>query len=151
MESNRKDKRCSVCGRYFRPDRRARGRQKTCGKEDCRRKHKSRSQAKWLKRNPGYFSGRYVKIKAWREGHPGYQKVWRANRKIEIQDETGRSKPVPERELLIRAVVPGSKIQDEILSVRLTGQGVWEVGAKKSSEIQDEIARNLLCTVGYSL
>lgn len=150
MKTKQRDYRCSVCGRYFKPDCRTKFRQRICGKDSCRKEQKKRSQAEWLKKNPGYFEGRYPKVKVWREGKPGYQKAWRSKRRDEIQDEIGGSKPCCERELLIPAIIPGSKIQDEILSVRQAKNGLWVVGTKKVSEIQDEMARDLLYRVSLS-
>lgn len=71
-------KRCPYCGRHYTPYIRAAGTQKSCGRAACRKKHKLKTQIAWLERNPDYFRGRYIKVKCWRESHPGYQKEYRA-------------------------------------------------------------------------
>lgn len=52
----RRSKPCSVCRRWFKPDARVGARQRTCGAPECRRKQKQRTQARWSKRNPSYWS-----------------------------------------------------------------------------------------------
>jgi hypothetical protein len=143
MKEKQRDYRCSICGRYFKPDCRAKNRQRTCNREACKKKQKAKSQRLWLQKNSGYFKGRYVKVKDWRTRNPDYQKRWRSKRLVEIQDEIRASKPYWERELLIPAVVLGSKIQDEILSVSRSPCGNWVVGTKKAFEIQDEMAQSV--------
>jgi len=144
MKEKQRDYRCSICGRYFKPDRRVTYRQKTCNREACRKEQKAKSQRLWLQKSPGYFKGRYVKVSEWRKRNPDYQKRWRSKRLDEIQDEMRTSKPYWERELLIPAVVLGSEIQDEILSVSRSRCGNWVVGTKKAFEIQDEMAQSVL-------
>ncbi len=51
---------CSVCRRWFVPDARVRGCQRTCGPA-CRREQKRRTQAAWLERNPGYWAARRLR------------------------------------------------------------------------------------------
>lgn len=55
MEGKRKfsKRKCSVCGRWFQPDPRAKHCQKTCGKE-CRRAREARQQANWRRKRPEY-------------------------------------------------------------------------------------------------
>ena len=71
-------KRCPYCGRQYIPYIRAIKTQKSCGKAACLKKQKHESQASWLERNPDYFRGRYIKVKRWRDAHPGYQRKYRA-------------------------------------------------------------------------
>jgi len=66
----REQKRCGYCGRYYKPDPRTRKTQKSCAQAACRAKRKMESQRKWTEANPGYFQGRYEKVKQWRERHP---------------------------------------------------------------------------------
>jgi len=49
---------CSICRRWFQPDRRVRDRQKTCSSPECRAERKRRSQAEWSAKNPDYWTGR---------------------------------------------------------------------------------------------
>jgi len=60
-------KRCVICGRFFVPDRRVKGRQKACGRLRCRKGRKQLAQDRWCKKNPAYFKGRYPYVKEWRQ------------------------------------------------------------------------------------
>jgi hypothetical protein len=56
-------KHCRYCGRFFVPDPRSAGRQKTCGRKKCRKQHEKTYAWRWRKENPCYFTGRYSKTK----------------------------------------------------------------------------------------
>lgn len=45
---------CSVCGKWFLPNSRQGDRQKTCGRQECKREWHRRACAKWHSKNPGY-------------------------------------------------------------------------------------------------
>ena len=70
-------KRCPFCRALFLPDYRLGNRQVACSKPQCQRARKQENQAHWLKRHPGYFTGRYPKVKRWLEAHPGYLATYR--------------------------------------------------------------------------
>jgi hypothetical protein len=74
-------KRCVYCGRFYKPDPRARKTQKSCPDPKCRAKRKRESHKRWLEANPNYFRGRYSEVKAWREKYPDYQRQWRQRKK----------------------------------------------------------------------
>jgi len=84
--TNRRQKRCVYCGRYYRPDPRVRRTQKSCNDPKCRARRKRESHKKWLEANPDYFKGRYAEVKEWRKNHPDYQRLWE-KKAHEIQDE----------------------------------------------------------------
>ena len=71
-------KRCPYCGNHYIPYIRTAKAQKSCGRAACRKKRKLEAQKKWVKANPGYFRGRYVKVKGWLKSHPGYLGEYRA-------------------------------------------------------------------------
>jgi len=109
-------KRCVYCGRYYKPDPRARKIQKSCQDAKCRAKRKRESQKRWVEANPDYFKGRYSEVKEWRKKYPDYQRLWR-KRTREIQDEiwlvrqcgcgsyvAGRKKVVREQNPIVIAV-----------------------------------------------
>lgn len=99
-------KQCLFCGRYFTPDVRVGQRQKACVRDECRKARKKSAQREWLKKNEGYFKGRYPYVKAWRQG------------KKMIQDGIPPKRPY--LELVIR--IPAGKkdmIQDEIILRRV--------------------------------
>lgn len=107
MESNRKH--CCCCGRIFIPHRRLGDRQKTCGREECKKTLNKESQKAWRVRNPECVKGRYPYIKAWRAKNPGYQRKWRSKRR-EIQN----SIPDPSPMKSIRCLVPVNLLKNEI-------------------------------------
>ena len=54
MSDPRKKRPCCICRHWFRPDPRVGGRQRACGKAECRASLRQKSQASWRRRNPGY-------------------------------------------------------------------------------------------------
>src|SRR5260370_16145909 len=52
--SDRGKRPCCTCGHWSRPDPRVGGRQRACGKAECRAALRQKSQASWRRRNPGY-------------------------------------------------------------------------------------------------
>lgn len=77
---------CLHCREKQRCEARNQGRQRYCGKSDCRRASKAASQARWNARleNEDYFrgSGNVDRVRAWRAANPGY---WR-KRSVEGKD-----------------------------------------------------------------
>lgn len=142
-------KRCVYCGRYFKPDRRVKDRQKACKDEGCRRRRKKEAQRRWVEANPGYFKGRYGYVKEWRGRHPGYQRLWRARRRAkrrEIQDEISSSKPIVVIRLAIPAKLLKGEIQDEIRLVRQCGCGYFVTGDRMQDTRLDGIAQRTSVT-----
>jgi hypothetical protein len=129
--TERGQKRCAYCGRYYRPDPRARKVQKSCLDAKCRAKRKRESHRRWREANPDYFKGRYSEIKAWRKKHPDYQRLWRKKVR-EIQDEIPPSEPVKTMVLVIPERMLKNEIQDEIRLVRQCGCGSYVAGEKKA-------------------
>ena len=48
-------KRCIICRRLFWPDGRVGDRQRACGRSECQRARRARTQASWRRRNPDYL------------------------------------------------------------------------------------------------
>ena len=128
--TRRRQKRCAYCGRYYKPDPRARQVQRSCQNPTCRAKRKRGSQRKWVEANPDYFKGRYSEVKAWREKHPDYQRLWRKKAR-EIQDKIPPEKPVRTMVLVIPDDMLQNEIQDEIRLVRQCGCGSYVAGGQK--------------------
>jgi hypothetical protein len=111
--------RCQICGRHYRPDRRAGRRQRSCARPECRRERKRRAQQQWLARNPGYFRGRYEYVKTWRQRRREQLQHERERRAEVIQDTIPPENAYEQLTLLIPACRAGV-IQDEIVLKRLT-------------------------------
>ena len=122
-----RQKRCVYCGRYYKPDSRARKTQKICREAVCRAKRKRESHKRWVEANPDYFKGRYVNVKEWRKKHPDYQRLWRKKVR-EIQDKIPPAEPVKTMVLVIPAKMLRNEIQDEIRLVRQCGCGSYVAG-----------------------
>ena len=111
--------RCQICGRHYRPDRRAGRRQRSCARPECRRERKRRAQQQWVARNPGYFRGRYEYVKAWRQRRREQRQQEQERLPEVIQDAMPPKNAYQQLTLLIPACRAGV-IQDEIVLKRLT-------------------------------
>jgi len=76
-------RRCPFCRRWFHPHPRLKQRQKTCGRTDCRRMQKRKSDQQWRTEHPDYFRDTYALQKErygtrsdykrrYRQQHPDY-------------------------------------------------------------------------------
>jgi hypothetical protein len=54
---------CRICRRWFTPNPRLKGRQKTCGNAKCKREWHKKKCAEWNKKNPDYFKTNYLQGK----------------------------------------------------------------------------------------
>jgi hypothetical protein len=54
---------CLICKDSFIPDPRVGDRQKVCKKLSCKQQRKKLAQHNWVRKNPGYFKGRYPQLK----------------------------------------------------------------------------------------
>jgi hypothetical protein len=128
--ADRRQKRCVYCGRYYRPDPRARDNQKSCCNPTCRAKRKRASYKKCVEANPEYFKGRYAEIKEWRKKNPDYQRLWRKKTR-EIQNGIPPAKPVRTMVLVIPEEMLKNEIQNEIRLVKQCGCGFYVAGMEK--------------------
>ena len=85
---------CAACGAIFIPEFRSAGRQRYCGRPECRKASRRESQRRWLAKvaNLGYHSGpeQSARVKAWREAHPNRRK-----RKLEGSQNPGSTATSP--------------------------------------------------------
>jgi len=51
---------CRICRRWFRPDNRVGDRQRACGRPDCQRARRQKTQARWRCRNAGYATAHRI-------------------------------------------------------------------------------------------
>ena len=64
MQRTRTRKRpCRICRKWFMPDPRQIGRQKTCGEPACKKENHRRQCAKWNQKNRDYFKANYLSEK----------------------------------------------------------------------------------------
>lgn len=54
---------CRICGRWFLPNPRLKGRQKTCGDPQCKREWHRKKCAEWNGKNADYFKSNYLQKK----------------------------------------------------------------------------------------
>jgi len=54
---------CSICRRWFYPDRRVGERQRACSERSCQVARRARTQACWRRRNPDYFTARRLQLR----------------------------------------------------------------------------------------
>ncbi len=130
--------RCRYCGRFFRPDPRKRGRsrQKTCGREACRRKHQRRKNAAWAKRHAGYGKSRRVKTRAWAKAYPDYWKRYRREHPEYARRDNRRRVGAKKRaRRSAKQTVIREKLVEKLLAVR-------EIGVKRSAK-QTVMARRV--------
>jgi hypothetical protein len=60
-----------VCGEVLVADRRVRGQQRVCGRDECQRERHRRACSKWRARHPDYDRERRLRARVVREAPPG--------------------------------------------------------------------------------
>lgn len=77
---------CRSCREWFEPDCRHVKDQHFCANPECRKASHRHSHHKWLKRNPGFYSGNehVLRVRAWRQEHPDSGGGVRPGRTINI-------------------------------------------------------------------
>jgi len=76
-------RRCPFCRHWYHPHPRLNRRQQTCGRPECRRQQKQKSNQQWRAENPDYFRGAYARqkekygtradyMRLYRQQHPDY-------------------------------------------------------------------------------
>lgn len=134
---------CRFCREWFSPDPRVGDRQYACATEACRAQRKAFSQAAWLKRHPGYFRGRAVKHRRWREAHPDAQRRRRQG-----------DPALRERERLARArrrktAATRRAVEQDAMALQLLG-GLEDRYRVSRAVEQDEMTPHLLVAVGVA-
>ena len=92
---------CSICRKWFQPDVRQKGRQKTCG-PDCMKEQHRRQCEKWNKKNKEYFKNNYLdqKIEIAESKHPVPCQTHTASQ--EQLPQKRQAKPVLPCEIIVR-------------------------------------------------
>jgi len=130
-------KKCVSCGQFFVPDRRIGERQKCCSAPGCQKKRKRIQEKAWRSQYPDYFKGLFYEsyVKPWRAAHPGYQKAWRAKKRLrdkvahEIKTQIPTVSPMQSIRLNLRVPLRLGEIKTQFLKVTQVGQAFWVDGA----------------------
>ena len=61
---------CCICRRWFMPNVRVGGRQRTCGRPECKKALRKKNQAAWRARNPDYFTAWRIQTRTAAEQEP---------------------------------------------------------------------------------
>lgn len=112
---------CEICHKQFDADYRVANRQRVCSELSCQRERKRRAQQAWLKKNPGYFKGRYPQLK---------EKI--LDRQKKLRTETAKELSADSQ--------PSATIQDEITANN--NSLLSQLGAVLT--IQDEITSKFI-------
>ncbi|CAN7734252.1 hypothetical protein [Paraburkholderia hospita] len=87
-----RQRKCLGCGALFRADPRNVKHQRYCSAPACRQASKAASQRQWLSQpeNQDYFRGaqNVVRVRRWREQHPGYWRRSGAREGCALQDDS---------------------------------------------------------------
>lgn len=94
-------KRCPHCKKLFTPNPRLKGKQKTCGREECQKARRRENAKKWREKNPDYDDRTYREARfrthrTWkrhywathlecRQHHTEYMRQWRGMKKIPLK------------------------------------------------------------------
>jgi hypothetical protein len=119
MKHEIQSKVCMICKENFVPDPRVGARQKVCKKLSCKLQRKKLAQQNWLRKNPGYFKGRYPQLKDQILANKKNKAQTKPNACSGIQDELSSS-----HNRLLTALEYIRSIQDEITR-NITTSNYW--------------------------
>lgn len=80
--------RCGYCGRWFKSKPGKGGRQKTCGGEACRRKHKRVLDRQWRAGEPMWVRARQAKVREWAQARDYWKHYRRDNPEYEERNRS---------------------------------------------------------------
>jgi len=108
---------CLICKENFIPDPRVGDRQKVCQKLSCKLQRKKLAQQHWVRKNPGYFKGRYPQLKDQILANKKQKAQARPKACASIQD-----KLTSKQNKLLTALETLMSIQDEIIRIITKGK-----------------------------
>jgi hypothetical protein len=126
-------KRCVYCHKAYRPDPRAARFQKACSAPACRRKREQEAQSRYLRKNPGYFRGRYGQVKRWLAAHPGYLRAYRASHPEHLVKKRLQDRRRRRGMKAIRADIQDTMVRRKVRALK----------DLRGADIQDTIRRRL--------
>jgi hypothetical protein len=128
------------------PNPRVGSRQLACSKAECQRRRKHLSQKRWLKRNQGYFNGRYANTKRWLQEHPGYLADYRRRNPARVARDNERRKSRHQE-----AQQAAADIQDSIsLQPHVIKKLTPHLAATGNADIQDSIWSQIIAVSIFS-
>jgi hypothetical protein len=135
-----KRRKCLLCRRLFIPDPRVKERQKTCGRQECRREQKRRLDACWRSQHREYFRGMYPNQKQAYGTRAEYRKRYRKEHPDYVQRNTAFVKKFRKRRRE-RAAEPVSSTSCDL---RLS---VWSQTSSVSITQVSHTSRDIFVTV----
>jgi hypothetical protein len=102
-------RRCPFCRRWFHPHPRLRQRQKTCGRTDCRRKQKRKSDQQWRNEHPDYFRDAYALQKEKYGTRSDYKRRYRQQHPDYVQRNAAFVRKCRQQLILFEAKAPGNR------------------------------------------
>ena len=135
-------RKCKHCKDFFLPDYRNAGRQKFCGKPECRKASKAESQRKWLQKpeNRDYFKGpdNVQRVREWRKTHPGYRRRKKSCTQNALQDTCPEN---DNKKHTVNPVFVENALQDSCLSQPAVLIGL--ISQLTGFVLQDDIAMTI--------
>jgi len=126
--------RCPFCRRWFHPHPRLKQQQVTCGRPECRRQQKRRSNQRWRAGNPNYFRGVYPLqkqkygtraeyMRLYRQQHPDY--VRRNAALVRKCRERLRQAPVSHTSRDLHVMIESERTSIQIAHVSHTSRDIF--------------------------
>ena len=135
-----KRKKCPHCHRLFVPNPRLKERQKTCGRRECRRKQKRRSNKTWRSLHPDYFRGVYLQQKEVYGTRAEYKKQYRRKN----PEYVGRNAVFVRKYRERRRKAPSESVSPTSCDLRLS---VWKEIGNVSITHVSHTSRDIFVTV----
>ncbi len=93
-------RKCRNCGELYKPDSRAKKKQKYCSADECRKASQAASWKRWHEKpeNLDYYKGeaQVEKTKEWRRMNPGYWKRWSKKKNALPKEITAQASDIQE-------------------------------------------------------
>ena len=138
-----KQRRCPYCRRLFIPDSRRKERQSTCGRQECRRKQKRRSDKEWRAQHPDYFRGIYQQQKEDYGTRAEYKKQYRQRNPEYVRRNAAFVKKCRER----RQKAQPEAVSHTSCDLRLS---LWKETGSVSITHVSHTSRDILVTVSQN-
>src|SRR2546430_13048018 len=102
-------RRCPFCRHWYRPHPRLKRRQQTCGRPECRRQQKQKSNQQWRAKNPDYFRGTYARQREKYGTRADYMRLYRQQHPDYVRSEEHTSELQSQSNLVCRLLLEKKK------------------------------------------